>query len=443
MYRAFLLLAVVHVKVLSAEPIDLTPPSSGGKGVTAEMANWLSSVSTPGRINNKLVSHQFGLMGAGFLAGEDVNENETLVEIPMDAVMSQRSAYNSRLKPFLDASPMDSFAVLVLHLMFEASLPDSVFRAYIDTLPQAVDLPLSWSEEEMGQLNGTQLLPYVKQQQASVKQDYDTLVQSLLAKHPLLFPAESFNLERFIWATSIVMSRSFLFNIGGALHPVLVPVADVFNLKSDAETLISTDPSGALFQIHTKQPFKKGEQVFISLGHKSTFHLLSNYGYADPDNAMDSISVRMRLDPEDPFVDMKEKMLAKLGVRSGGSATVTKSKDDVTIPNDLLAFTKVQVLKPRDFDQFLDIAEGKPVSLRNQLDSLRKLMVFFSRLLANAPTTVQEDGDTLMREGGLAKRTAFAIAYRRNENIVLHEAMKKVASMWESMLLQGVDDKLT
>lgn len=48
-----------------------------------------------------------------------------------------------------------------------------------------------------------------------------------------------------------------------------------------------------------------------------------------------------------------------------------------------------------------------------------------------------------MREGGLAKRTAFAIAYRRNEKIVLHEAMKKVASMWESMLLQGVDDKLT
>jgi len=45
-----------------------------------------------------------------------------------------------------------------------------------------VDLPLTWSDDELGELNGTQFLLYTRQQQASVKTDYEKFFEPLFRR---------------------------------------------------------------------------------------------------------------------------------------------------------------------------------------------------------------------------------------------------------------------
>lgn len=51
-----------------------------------------------------------------------------------------------------------------------------------------------------------------------------------------------------------------------------------------------------------------------------------------------------------------------------------------------------QTLRPSEFDRYLKIAEGKAVSLRNELDALRTLMLDLRAMLDSFPTTVQQVG---------------------------------------------------
>ena len=57
-------------------------------------------------------------------------------------------------------------------------------------------------------------------------------------------------------------------------------------------------------------------QVYISMGQKPSFALLANYGFADPENTLDSLAVGLQLEPDDPFLDTKTKMLERLGTYS-------------------------------------------------------------------------------------------------------------------------------
>jgi hypothetical protein len=91
------------------------------------------------------------------------------------------------------------------------------------------------------------------------------------------------------------------------------------------------------------QDVPKGQQVFINLGQKTNFVLLNTYGFSDPDNHHDSLSVRLQLDEADPFLTAKERMLQRFGLKNDASATITRLADTVTVPLDLLAFMRVKV----------------------------------------------------------------------------------------------------
>jgi hypothetical protein len=81
------------------------------------------------------------------------------------------------------------------------------------------------------------------------------------------------------------------------------------------------------------------------------------------------------------------------------------------------------------------------VSLRNELDALRTLMLDLRAMLDSFPTSVQQDSELLRREGGLGRRLAFAAAYRRSEKVLLHSAMKRVVELWDALLLQGFEER--
>jgi hypothetical protein len=66
-----------------------------------------------------------------------------------------------------------------------------------------------------------------------------------------------------MWAASVVKSRSFFLSAGEGQEPVpvLVPVADVFNLKNDVRTDVSMDPDTKLFRLRALHDVPKGQQA--------------------------------------------------------------------------------------------------------------------------------------------------------------------------------------
>jgi hypothetical protein len=78
----------------------------------------------------------------------------------------------------------------------------------------------------------------------------------------------AFEYGRYMWAASVVKSRSFFVSAGEGLEPVpvLVPVADVFNLHNDVRTDVSMDPDTKVFRMKTLQV----REMYLSRRHAST-----------------------------------------------------------------------------------------------------------------------------------------------------------------------------
>mmetsp|Transcript_9092 Transcript_9092/g.18827 ORF Transcript_9092/g.18827 Transcript_9092/m.18827 type:complete len:136 (+) Transcript_9092:1-408(+) len=134
-------------------------------------------------------------------------------------------------------------------------------------------------------------------------------------------------------------------------------------------------------------------------------------------------------------------MLAQLGVdpQKGFLLSASANGRAAPLPVELLTFMRVQMLRPGDFDRYGLLSEGKPISLRNELDALRKTMVTLRRELNTYPTSIDEDVEIL--KGGLSRKEAFAVVYRLGEKRVVYDAMQSCVDLWNSILINGFDER--
>ncbi len=69
-----------------------------------------------------------------------------------------------------------------------------------------------------------------------------------------------------------------------------------------------------VFRISSGNPTKAGERVYISMGNKPNSQLLLSYGFVLAQNQYDTVPISMFLNEEDPFRDVKAKILASKGI---------------------------------------------------------------------------------------------------------------------------------
>ena len=84
--------------------------------------------------------------------------------------------------------------------------------------------------------------------------------------------------------------------------------------------------------------------------------------------------------------------------------------------------------------------QGKPVSLRNELEVYRTLVVACQQLLKRYRTSYQEDIELLKTE--LTHNVRNAVVLRKGEKETLLMTIDLVARMWDEFLLQGYDEDL-
>ncbi len=210
-------------------------------------------------------------------------------------------------------------------------------------------------------------------------------------------------------------------------------------------------------------------------------------GFALANNPEDFVELFVSFDPKDPFLHTKRRILRFLGVEHTDESIFVMQVQKHTlshthththslslslslsiwrhlfcvegftyhfvssslhlllwqrkgkIPRDLLTSLRVHTMKPSEFDSFKRLESGRLLSLQNELDVSREVLLTCQKSLQAFPTSVKEDDEILLMPGGLDRRKAYAVLYRRSEKLVYIEAMHAITESWNNILFSGDD----
>lgn len=131
---------------------------------------WLESRGVPSK---KLGSQPKIIDGRLCLVATRANtKGQILAAIPQKAWLTQQTVSESPIGVFVEE--LDGWLQICLFLLYEQNKQSSAWGPYIDSLPEQVDLPLFWSQQELQELQGTQLLSSVE----GYRCEHPTLLQN-------------------------------------------------------------------------------------------------------------------------------------------------------------------------------------------------------------------------------------------------------------------------
>ena len=383
-------------------------------------------------------------MGAGYRVAEGGSgfaNGEVLLRVPLGAVMSPKTAAEDApaLAQALLRRNASSSLQLTAHVLLEVARgKSSRWAPYLETLPREYDLPLLWAPAEAESLlEGTALLQTVQTQRRTADREFAVLTESVAeieAANPNSLPESFMEKGRFMWALATVLSRSFSVNVENTLVPILVPAADVFNTGLEGSEL-RLDDTGAAVQVVSGKDYSRGEQVFLQLGPQGNSELMARQGFAFADNPHNTVNMFVSTPDSDPFTTTRMGIMRFLGMDPGKNHVLRRGR---RLEKSLLQALRVSTLSPASFDQYRRLADGNPVSLVNERDTLRQVMAACKVFLDKQPTSLEDDDRLLRRPEGLPRRQAWAVLYRRGEKATYHDIMNGVLESWQSLLLERV-----
>ena len=171
----------------------------------------------------------------------DITEGEVVVsEILKQSCLSART---SACAPALHAERLGGGLALNVAIMYERLLGDkSKWHGYFAILPHKGErtLPMFWSDEKLNALNGTEIIKHVRSDKQALREDYDEhVINGLCVNQSDTFNLETYSkpgsFELYLEAASLAASRAFF--IGEIAGEALVPIADMFNHRTDSETV--------------------------------------------------------------------------------------------------------------------------------------------------------------------------------------------------------------
>ncbi|XP_020112116.1 fructose-bisphosphate aldolase-lysine N-methyltransferase, chloroplastic [Ananas comosus] len=367
--------------------------------------------------------------GLGLVAQRDLPRNEVVVEVPkklwIDADTVAASAIGrvcGGLKPWVAIS---------LFLLREKAMGDaSPWRPYLDILPRQTDSTIFWSEEELLEIQGTQLLSTTIGVKEYVKSEFDQVEDAIIVRYKDLFPSTITFLD-FLWAFGILRSRAFPRLRGENL--ALIPLADLIN-HSDAIT--SGDPSWEIkgkglfsreliFSLRTPVPVKSGEQVYIQFDlSKSNAELALDYGFIESRSDRQAYTLTLEISESDPFYG------DKLDIAESNGLGETAYFDIVlggSLPPQMLPYLRLVALGGTDAFLLESIFRNSvwghlelPVSRANEETICRVVRYACKSALSSYRTTIQED-EELINGGNLDRRLRIAVGVRAGEKKVLNQ----------------------
>ncbi|KAL1207733.1 [Fructose-bisphosphate aldolase]-lysine N-methyltransferase [Cardamine amara subsp. amara] len=366
--------------------------------------------------------------GLGLVARRDIGRNEVVLEIPKRLWINPETVTASKIGPLCGGlKPWVSVALFLIREKYEE---DSSWRVYFDILPQSTNSTVFWSEEELAELKGTQLLSTTLGVKEFVENEFLKLEQEILLPNKDLFSSR-ITLDDFIWAFGILKSRAFSRLRGQNL--VLIPLADLINHNPAITTedyayeikgagLFSRD---LLFSLKSPVYVKAGEQVYIQYDlNKSNAELALDYGFVESNPNRNSYTLTMEIPESDPFIEDKLDIAETNGMTETGYFDIVEGQ---TLPAGMLQYLRLVALGGSDAFLLESIFRNAiwghlelPVSRSNEELICRVVRDACKSAMSGFSTTIEED-EKFLEEGKLDPRLEMAIKIRIGEKKVLKQ----------------------
>ncbi|OVA12221.1 SET domain [Macleaya cordata] len=366
--------------------------------------------------------------GLGLIAQRDMSRNEVVLEVPKKFWINPDTVASSEIGKLCGG--LKPWVSVALFLLREKSNKDSLWRSYLEILPEQTNSTIYWSEEELSELQGTQLLNTTLGVKEYVQSEFLKIKEEIILPNKHLFP--SITMDDFIWAFGILRSRAFSRLRGQNL--VLIPLADLINHNSSITTednaweikgggLFSRD---VLFSLRTPVSVKSGEQVYIQydLG-KSNAELALDYGFVESRSDRNAYTLTLEISESDPFFGDKLDI-----AESNGLVGETAYFDIVlghSLPPALLPYLRLVALGGTDAFLLESIFRNSvwghlelPVSRANEELICRVVRNACRTALSGYKTTIEED-EKLLEGGNLDPRLEIAVGVRAGEKRVLEQ----------------------
>ena len=231
------------------------------------------------------------------LGSEIISISNSLV-ICRDTVtpsLSKLVSYN-RLNELPTTSLLSLFLILCRYTNFD--LP---FRPYVDILPENYRaLPYNWPETTWDKVHSPTLRRIAKERKALILKDYEEDLQLLrLCGNKRMM--EAFTQCRYLWARSVLMSRSFHSRLVRPVEcsehptdPCLLPMLDL--LDHDPSARVDWIPSSdRIYFLEARSSIAEGQVVMNNYGKKTNEELLLGYGFALEHNPNFHLSLQSNL----------------------------------------------------------------------------------------------------------------------------------------------------
>ncbi|GIL80626.1 hypothetical protein Vretimale_9217 [Volvox reticuliferus] len=287
------------------------------------------------------------------VASRPLAAGEVAVSIPEHLCVTLDRIFESEfVAELLTTDKLSELACLALYLMYEKKLKKKSFwYPYIKELdkqqargPQAVESPLLWGDQELDSLlQGSPVLPAVRQRQAGIRKEYEALdtvwfmAGSLFNKYPFDLPTETFSFELFQQAFAAVQaSIVHLQGVPIAKRFALVPLGPpLMAYSSTSKNMITYDEDNRAVRLVVSGPVEAGRPVAAWCGPQPNNRLLLNYGIVDEHNPFDKLQFTFTLPTSDPLFTAKRAVLTEAGLATQQNFDVSASRP---LPPQLLPY---------------------------------------------------------------------------------------------------------
>ena len=389
----------------------------------------------------------------GMMALDTIVPGEFFVTLPRAAALVVDPLEKCPIADFVDASYYKSCAWYVkmglLLLAARREQGKSRVSGYIEQLPESIDTPVRWEDDEIAELQSATLQAAVGRQKVEWKRLYEEFqskgranVASSSGPEHARTPPVAY--DEFVWALENVRSRSFSgpyagtpikdrLLMGGALAAAglgyafmariptesvlnagisvacfnllydlvlssrlkwyaMCPIIDSLNHSGRVKSNIEYEYFKDTFVVSTESAYASGDQVFISYGEKTNEQLVQYYGFLLEDN------------PHDTYV-----LEAEIGGRAVKLAVM---------PNGQLAAETMKMLEGDG-----ELKAGVSGKFSEAVN--RAIYDAARRELAGKGTSVADDERLLSSPGMIrGERQLLALRFRVSQKKILNAAIK-------------------
>ncbi|KAF4396769.1 hypothetical protein F8388_004737 [Cannabis sativa] len=366
--------------------------------------------------------------GLGLIAQRDIARNEVVLEIPKRLWINPDTVSASEIGNVCNG--LKPWIAVALFLLREKFRDDSLWRLYFDILPKQTNSTVFWSEEELSELQGTQLLSTTLGVKEYVVSEFKKLEEEVILPNKKLFPSP-ITIDDFFWAFGILRSRAF--SRMRAQNLVLIPLVDFINhshkVASEEHAWEVKGPAGLfswdyLFSLRSPIPVKAGEQVVIQYDiNKSNAELALDYGFIDPLVERNAYTLTLEISESDPFYG------DKLDIAEANGWSETAYFDiflNRPLPPAMLPYLRLVALGGTDAFLLETIFRNSilghleyPISHANEELICRVVRQACKSALSGYNTTIEEDEK--LKGEKLESRLEIAVGIRQGEKKVLQQ----------------------